>query len=163
MVERIAFTPPGVARAPAEPAVRPSRAAPSQQGGFARELQAAMQAPPRPLRFSAHAAERMQQRGIELTANDQARLATAVDAAAAKGARDAVLLMDSLALVVNVPNRTVVTLVPADEVDHTVFTKIDSAVVVGRAADDTTSTGLDPSREAQRLLIDRGGRTQEDI
>ena len=163
MVDRIAFTPPGVARPPAVDSVRPARAAPSQQGGFARELQAAMQAPPRPLRFSAHAVERMQQRGIELSPDDQTRLAAAVDAAAAKGARDAVFLMDPLALVVNVPSRTVVTLVPADEADHTVFTKIDSAVVVGRAANTNTSPGLDPSREAPWPPIDRRGHIKEGI
>jgi len=163
MVDPIAFPAPAAVDALARPAANPRRAAPAQPGGFARALDAAMQAPARPLRFSAHAIERMQQRGIALTPDDQARLASAVDAAAAKGARDAVFLMDPLALVVNVPSRTVVTLVPADEADHTVFTKIDSAVVVGRAAHETPSPGLDPLREAPRLLIDRSGRTQEDF
>lgn len=161
MVAPISFTTPGVARAPNIPAGDSSRAAPARPGGFAQELQTAMKAPAQPVRFSAHAAQRLEQRGVSLSRDDMARMAEAVDAAAAKGARDAVLLMDSLALVVNVPNRTVVTLVPADEAAPTVFTQIDSAVVVRRPADTNTSPGLDPSREAPRPLIDRGGRMQE--
>jgi len=40
------------------------------------------------------------------------------------------LLMDRLALVVSVPNRTVITVVPREELQDAVFTNIDSAVLV---------------------------------
>jgi len=84
------------------------------------------------VRFSAHALQRLSERGIVLTAADHQRIADAVDAAAVKGARESLLLMDRLALVVNVPNRTIITVVPQDETENAVFTNIDSAVVVSQ-------------------------------
>ena len=86
------------------------------------------------VRFSAHAQRRMNSRGVSLTPNDQARITRAVDTAAAKGSRESLLLMERVALVVNVPNRTVVTVVPHGEAKDSVFTNIDSAVVVAQDA-----------------------------
>jgi flagellar operon protein len=53
----------------------------------------------------------------------------AVQRAASKGARDALVLMDDLAMVVSVTNRTVVTVVDKDNLKQNVFTNIDSAVI----------------------------------
>ena len=64
------------------------------------------------------------------------RLNKAVDRAAAKGARDALVLIpgasrtDDLALVVSVVNRTVVTAMDGERMRESVFTNIDSAVVI---------------------------------
>jgi flagellar operon protein len=110
----------------------PSRSAASAVQ-FSSVLEDELQAPGR-VRFSAHALKRMDERGIQLTPGDQVRVTRALDEAAAKGARESVLLMDRLALVVNVPNRTVITAVPHGEAGDSVFTNIDSAVVVGRGA-----------------------------
>lgn len=85
----------------------------------------------REVKFSAHALQRLRDRGITLTANEKAGIARALDQAEAKGARDTVLLMDGKALVASVPNRTIVTVVSPPEGEDTVFTNIDSAVVVG--------------------------------
>ncbi len=82
------------------------------------------------VKFSAHATQRLRDRNITLSSTDQARLSKAVDEAEAKGGRESLILMDHLALVVNVPNRTVITALPQDEVQNAVFTNIDSAVVV---------------------------------
>jgi flagellar operon protein len=86
------------------------------------------------IKFSAHALQRLQERGIELTAQDKSRLADAVQKAANKGARESLVLMDRVALVVSVANKTVITAVPEDELGDAVFTNIDSAVLVKDAA-----------------------------
>lgn len=82
------------------------------------------------LKFSRHAEIRLQQRGIELKPEELAKIQTAVDKAAAKGARDSLLIMNELALIVNVRNRTVVTAMDGAQLKDNVFTQIDSAVVV---------------------------------
>ncbi len=111
------------------------------------------------VRFSAHAQQRLDSRDIRLTPDDQARISRAVDQAAAKGARESLLLMDGIALVVSVPNRTVITALGTNEAANTVFTNIDSAVVVpGSLATPTKqeTPGLDPTwgspRAADRLM-----------
>ena len=81
------------------------------------------------VRFSAHAQTRLQSRQIAFDAAHQTRLQNAVQRAAGKGAKDALVLMDNMALVVNVPNRTVVTIADKDQLKQNVFTNIDSAVI----------------------------------
>jgi flagellar operon protein len=81
------------------------------------------------VRFSAHAQTRLQSRQIALEAGHLDRLQGAVQRAASKGARDALVLMDDLAMVVSVVNRTVVTVVDRDNLKQNVFTNIDSAVI----------------------------------
>jgi flagellar operon protein len=81
------------------------------------------------LRFSAHAQTRMQSRKITLQPDQLERLQGAVQRAAGKGSRDALVMMDDLAMVVSVKNRTVVTVVDRDNLKQNVFTNIDSAVI----------------------------------
>ncbi len=110
--------------------------------GFARILrqqhlrQQAQQAQSRPLppggpsvHFSKHAQQRLEKRAISLGVEQGQRLAKAVDAAAAKGARQSLVVLDGVALVVNVQSRTVVTALGATSGSNRVFTNIDSAVV----------------------------------
>jgi flagellar operon protein len=61
------------------------------------------------LKFSNHAIERMQSRGISYSPEDMTRLGEAVQKAAAKGSKDTLVLMDNSALIVSVKNNTVVT------------------------------------------------------
>ncbi|MDI7248269.1 MAG: TIGR02530 family flagellar biosynthesis protein [Bacillota bacterium] len=82
------------------------------------------------VRFSGHAQMRMRTRNISLSEADMAKLAQAVDRASAKGARESLILMDNLALVVSVRNRTVITAVDGEHIRENVFTNIDSAVIV---------------------------------
>lgn len=82
------------------------------------------------VRFSAHAQKRMDAREIRLTEMDLGRLRQGVEQAGAKGARESLILMDNLAFVVSVPNRTVVTAVDGPQQRGAVFTQIDSAVFV---------------------------------
>jgi flagellar operon protein len=82
------------------------------------------------LKFSQHAQQRLQVRNIELTPTDMAKIDAAVDKAAAKGARDSLILMKDLAFVVSVKNKTVITAVDGSSMKDHVFTNIDSAVIV---------------------------------
>lgn len=82
------------------------------------------------LKFSHHAEQRLQQRGIELLPEQLTRIANAIDQAAAKGAKDSLVLFRDIAMIVNVPNRTVVTAMDGSSMKEHIFTQIDSAVVV---------------------------------
>lgn len=81
------------------------------------------------LKFSGHATARLKSRNIELDAAKMAKLADAVERAAAKGSRDSLVLMDNTAFVVSVKNRTVITAVDGASLKDNVFTNIDSAVI----------------------------------
>lgn len=106
---------------------RSSAAAPKPGGNFAGELANAE------LKFSAHAQKRLHDRNIQLSDADRARISESTTLAAAKGAREALLVMDRLALVVGVPTRTVITVMEPQSGDPAVFTNIDSVVMVPRA------------------------------
>lgn len=81
------------------------------------------------VRLSAHAEERLKSGRIQLSQEQLDRLNGAVSKAAAKGARESLILIDDLALVVSVKNRTVITAIAPDRVKDNVFTNIDSAVI----------------------------------
>lgn len=81
------------------------------------------------VRFSAHASKRLNERSIAMAPGWQDRLNSAVQKAADKGARDTLVMLDDVAMIVNVPNRTVVTAVDGDQAGSQVFTNIDSAVI----------------------------------
>lgn len=82
------------------------------------------------LKVSGHAQTRLESRGIELGDAEWARVMGGVDRAAAKGAKESLVLMDGTALVVSVRNRTLITAVDAASSKENVFTNIDSAVIV---------------------------------
>lgn len=82
------------------------------------------------LKFSAHAKERLALRNIDLSSEDVARMTDAVNKAAAKGARQSLLVMDNQAFIVSVTNRTVITALDGGSMRENVFTNIDSAVIV---------------------------------
>ena len=82
------------------------------------------------LKFSKHASMRLQDRNIALTEAQNARLEDGVNKALEKGINDSLVLVDSLAFIVNVPNKTVVTAMDQTETDSNVFTNIDGAVIM---------------------------------
>ena len=81
------------------------------------------------LKFSRHARERLEAREIRLNVEQVNRLNNAVDKAQNKGCREALVLLDDLAFVVSIKNRTVITAVDGDSRKENVFTNIDSAVI----------------------------------
>lgn len=83
-----------------------------------------------PLKFSSHAQQRLQSRNIKLSPDDLKKLEDAVAKARSKGARDSLILINDLALVVSVKNNTVITAVNGENLKENVFTNIDSAVII---------------------------------
>ena len=81
------------------------------------------------VRFSGHAQQRMKMRNIDFNPQQMDRITSAIDRAAEKGARDSLLLVDNVAAVVSVENRTVITVVDGGQLKDNVFTNIDSAVI----------------------------------
>lgn len=82
------------------------------------------------IKFSNHAIERMQSRGISYNPERLQKLDEAVQKAAAKGSKDTLVLMDDSALIVSVKNNTVVTVMDKNNLKENVFTNIDSTVVL---------------------------------
>lgn len=82
------------------------------------------------VKLSAHASARLQESRRQLSPQELSRIAKAVDQVQAKGGKESLLLIDNLALVVSVPNRTVITAVTDTRMRDNVFTNIDSAVIL---------------------------------
>ena len=82
------------------------------------------------IKFSKHASMRLSERNISLTAEQNQRLQNGVEAASEKGIKESLVLVDSLAFIVNVPNNTVVTAMDKKETNNNVFTNIDGAVIM---------------------------------
>lgn len=80
------------------------------------------------LKFSKHAEMRLQMRNINLTDAQKEKISKAVQKVEEKGVRDSLVLVDDIAFVVNVRNRTVITVVNNNELKENVFTNIDGAV-----------------------------------
>jgi flagellar operon protein len=84
---------------------------------------------PENIKFSRHASERMQSRGVAFNPQQLQRLESAIKQINLKGGRESLVMLDDTALVVSVKNDTVVTVVSKDQLKNNVFTNIDSAVI----------------------------------
>lgn len=82
------------------------------------------------LKFSAHATQRLRERQISFDPETMSRLNDAISKADAKGVQDTLVLTDKAALIVSVPNRTVVTAMDKNNLNGNVFTNIDGAVII---------------------------------
>jgi len=83
-----------------------------------------------PLKFSAHAMQRLSSRNITLSADDVDKMNSMADKAAEKGAKNSLFIMRDTALVVSIKNRTVITAVDSESMKDNVFTNIDSAAII---------------------------------
>lgn len=83
-----------------------------------------------PLKFSAHATQRLNERQIELSDEMVSKVSGAVNQAAVKGVDDTLVITEDAAFIINVKNRTVVTAMDRNSLDGNVFTNIDGAVIV---------------------------------
>jgi flagellar operon protein len=95
--------------------------------------------------FSNHALNRLESRDIQLTPDNVNRLSNAIDKAEKRGGKSSLVMVDNLAFIVNVQNRTVVTAMDANQRGEGVFTQIDSVVFA------------DPSASQSKPLIDKQG------
>jgi len=123
------------------PAVRPQgtpvQIPPTGTGSFRDVLRTAQPAPStssgqaqQPLKFSAHAQQRLASRNISLSQDDVAKMNAMADKAAAKGAKQSLFMMRDTAMVVSISNRTVITAVDQQSMKDNVFTNIDSAAII---------------------------------
>ena len=128
-----ALVPPGLTggptAVPAQPHTARNTAATLPAGPSFAEVLAKRTAAAEPPRFSRHALQRLEQRGIDLGEPTIARLTEGVARAATKGSRDSVVFVDNTAFVVSVANNTVITAVASEHMREHVFTNIDSAVI----------------------------------
>ena len=103
------------------------RAIGGSEASFAQVLEGERQR----VRFSQHAEERLQKRGVMLTNSELEKLAGTIDRMREKGAREALIYMkDSTAMVVSVTNRTVITALDDVTAADSIFTNIDSAAII---------------------------------
>lgn len=82
------------------------------------------------LKFSKHATMRLEARDIDISTEQMQRLQRGVSQAEAKGIKESLVMVDNIAFVVNIPNKTVVTALDQKEAKEHVFTNIDGAVVL---------------------------------
>jgi flagellar operon protein len=80
--------------------------------------------------FSQHALQRLERRGITLDNEEISKLAEAVEKARTKGAKESLVLMNSIAYIVSVKNNKVITAVDSASMQDNVFTNIDSAIIL---------------------------------
>jgi flagellar operon protein len=124
-----ALVPPVGAPAPATGAQRPAAPAPQTRRPDGPSFADVLGQQAGAVRLSGHARQRIERRGIDLGPETLTRLNHGVDRAAAKGARESVVLVDDVAFVVSVKARTVITAVDRASMRDHVFTNIDSAVI----------------------------------
>ncbi|MGI6751280.1 MAG: TIGR02530 family flagellar biosynthesis protein [Anaerovoracaceae bacterium] len=80
--------------------------------------------------FSKHADLRTEQRNISISESDLGRLDDACNRAKQKGIRDALIVMNDSAFIVNAPNKVVITVVDKNEMQNNIFTNIDGAMFI---------------------------------
>lgn len=85
-------------------------------------------APASALKFSNHAVERMQSRGMSFPPEVMTRIENAAQRASQKGAKETLVLADDSALIVDLKKNMVVTVMDKNMMKENVFTNIDSTV-----------------------------------
>ena len=82
------------------------------------------------LKFSKHAAQRLQDRNITLSEEQMNRLELGAIRSEEKGIKESLVVMDDYAFIVNTRNNTVVTAMQKDNDGENIYTNIDGAVFV---------------------------------
>ena len=80
--------------------------------------------------ISNHAAERLKSRNINLNEKDMENINSAINRAENKGCKESVLLYKDTVFITSIKNRTVITALDKNSSDNSVFTNIDSMVIV---------------------------------
>jgi len=82
------------------------------------------------LKFSKHANARINSRQITISDEQMQRLQDGASKAGAKGIKESLVLVDSLAFIVNTKQNTVITAMNQQEADENIYTNIDGAVII---------------------------------
>lgn len=80
------------------------------------------------IHFSKHASMRLNDRNVSLSSEQIKRVESGINMASQKGINDSLVLVDDIALVVNVKNKVVITAM--NNGNENIFTNIDGAVIV---------------------------------
>lgn len=79
---------------------------------------------------SKHAMERLDSRSVGLNEAEMKNVSEALDKAALKGVKDAVIVMGDKLLIANVPNKTIITAAFKNDMKEQIITKIDGAIFI---------------------------------
>ena len=82
------------------------------------------------LRFTKHANARLDSREITISEEQMQRLEDGARRAGEKGIKESLVLIDSLAFIVNTSQKTVITAMNQSETSEHVYTNIDGAVIM---------------------------------
>ena len=82
------------------------------------------------LRFSKHANARIDSRQIAISDEQMDRLQAGAKKAGEKGIKESLVLVDSLAFIVNTRQNTVITAMNQQEANENIYTNIDGAVII---------------------------------
>lgn len=82
------------------------------------------------LKFSKHANARINSRQITISDEQMKRLQDGADKAGKKGIKESLVLVDSLAFIVNTKQNTVITAMNQAEAGENIYTNIDGAVII---------------------------------
>jgi flagellar operon protein len=82
------------------------------------------------IKLSKHAAERMNSRNINFTESEIKDLGNAIKKAEDKGSKESLILLNDVALIVSVRNKTVITAMTRESLKDNVVTNIDSTIVI---------------------------------
>jgi flagellar operon protein len=113
---------------PLPPAARANGTGPVRTAG-GQSFQEALNRAGEGVQLISHAQKRVDRRDLQLDSERMQRLDSAITRAAEKGSRNSVVMLDDLAVVVDVRQRTVVTALNAQQGKERVFTNIDSVVI----------------------------------
>lgn len=96
---------------------------------FSAHLQTALQTEG-DLIVSKHAKQRLEQRGIHISAERWKQIEEKVKEAKAMGVKESLILLDNAALVVSAKNNTVITAMDRKETRTQIFTNIDGTIIL---------------------------------
>lgn len=82
------------------------------------------------LRFTKHANARLDSREITISDEQMTRLQNGAKRAGEKGIKESLVLVDSLAFIVNTQQNTVITAMDQMEANENIYTNIDGAVII---------------------------------
>lgn len=82
------------------------------------------------LSISLHAQKRLEQRSINMDSTEYTKLKQALQSLQDKGGKESLVVTDKAAYILDVANKKIVTAMNKQEMQHNVFTKIDSTVFV---------------------------------
>jgi len=94
-----------------------------------KELLNEKQAQVNALSFSKHAAERIEQRNIDIDESVAGKLSEALEQAKDKGLKNVLVMIDSSAFILNTLSNKVITALNNSELKENIFTNIDGAVI----------------------------------